>query len=85
MARPMTLQAVMQESVGAGLRERYKPEQEIPHGLLVLLMQIKDDKVRAAKAAQAEQTRGRIDKATGSSPGAWRARSPATRSPQDTD
>jgi hypothetical protein len=47
---PMTLYAVMQESVGMGLRERYKPEQEIPHGLLVLLMQMNDDKRRAEQA-----------------------------------
>jgi hypothetical protein len=42
----------MQESVGMGLRNRYKPEQEIPHGLLVLLMQINDDKNRAEQAGQ---------------------------------
>jgi hypothetical protein len=44
---PMTLQAVMRESVGMGLRERYKAEQEIPHGLLVLLMQMNQDRSRA--------------------------------------
>ena len=44
---PMTLQAVMQESVGMGLRDRYKPDQEIPHGLLVLLMQMNHDRARA--------------------------------------
>jgi len=49
---PTTLYSVMQESVGMGLRSRYKPEQEIPHGLLVLLMQINDDKNRAEQAAQ---------------------------------
>ncbi len=43
----MTLQAVMRESVGMGLRERYKAEQEIPHGLLVLLMQMNHDRSRA--------------------------------------
>lgn len=47
---PMTLHSVMQESVGMGLRNRYKPEQEIPHGLLVLLMQMNDDKSRAEQA-----------------------------------
>ena len=51
----MTLHAVMQASVGMGLRERYKPEQEIPHGLLVLLMQMNHDRMRAEQAAQ--QTR----------------------------
>ncbi len=45
--RPMTLHAIMQESVGMGLRSRYKPEQEIPHGLLVLLMQMDENKRRA--------------------------------------
>ncbi len=30
----------MQSRVGNGLRERYKPVQEVPHGLLVLLMQM---------------------------------------------
>jgi hypothetical protein len=29
--------------VGAGLRSRYKPEKEIPHELMVLLMQMKEN------------------------------------------
>jgi hypothetical protein len=48
---PMTLHAVMQASVGMGLRSRYKAEQEIPHGLLVLLMQMNDDQRRTEEAA----------------------------------
>jgi hypothetical protein len=48
--RPATLHAIMQESVGMGLRERYKPDAEIPHGLLVLLMQLNYDKQRAEQA-----------------------------------
>jgi hypothetical protein len=44
---PMTLHSIMQGSVGIGLRSRYKPQQEIPHGLLVLLMQMNHDKRRA--------------------------------------
>ena len=40
---PMTLHAVMRDSVGMGLRQRYKPEQEVPHGFLVLLMQMKEE------------------------------------------
>ena len=40
---PTTLQAVMRDSVGFGLRERYKPGQEVPHGFLVLLMQMKEE------------------------------------------
>lgn len=47
--RPVTLHAVMQESVGMGLRSRYKPEHEIPHGLLVLLMQMDENKRRTAQ------------------------------------
>ncbi len=49
---PMTLHAVMCDSVGMGLRERYKPEQEIPHGLLVLLMQMNHDRTRAEQIRQ---------------------------------
>jgi hypothetical protein len=33
----------MREAVGAGLRSRYKPEKEIPHELMVLLMQMKEN------------------------------------------
>ncbi len=38
-----TLHAVMQASIGQGLQSRYNPEREIPHGLLVLLMQMDDE------------------------------------------
>jgi hypothetical protein len=51
---PMTLHAVMRDSVGMGLRERYKAEQEIPHGLLVLLMQMNHHRVRG-KQLRAEE------------------------------
>jgi len=37
----ITLHAVM--SIGEGLQSRYNPEREIPHGLLVLLMQMDDE------------------------------------------
>jgi hypothetical protein len=47
---PTTLQAVMRDSIGMGLSERYKPEQEVPQGLLVLLMRIEEDKARARRA-----------------------------------
>jgi hypothetical protein len=40
----MALQRFMRESVGAGLRERYKPEGEAPRDLLVLLARMNDDK-----------------------------------------
>ncbi len=51
-AGPMTLHAVMRDSVGMGLRDRYKPEQEIPHGLLVLLMQMNHDRTRGERLRQ---------------------------------
>jgi hypothetical protein len=47
---PVTLHAVMKDAVGYGLRFRYQPENEIPHELLVLLMQMKENE-RRAKAA----------------------------------
>jgi hypothetical protein len=37
---PLALQRFMRESVGTGLRERYKPEQDIPKVLMVLLGQL---------------------------------------------
>ncbi len=45
-ARPVTLHAI-KRVIGIDLRERYKPQQEIPHGLLVLLMQMDRDKTLA--------------------------------------
>jgi hypothetical protein len=53
---PMTLHSIMQGSVGIGLRSRYKPQQEIPHGLLVLLMQMNHDKRRAEQAERHHST-----------------------------
>ena len=44
---PATLYGVMQEAIGAGLRKLYEPENEVPHHLLVLLMQINEDRHRA--------------------------------------
>jgi hypothetical protein len=44
---PATLYGVMQEAIGAGLRKLYEPENEVPHHLLVLLMQINEDRRRA--------------------------------------
>ena len=40
---PATLHKVMQETIGFGLRKRYEPEQEIPHELLVLIMQMNEN------------------------------------------
>ena len=53
----MTLHAVMQGSIGMGLRERYKAEQEIPHSLLVLLMQMNHDRTRAEQGEQSKLSR----------------------------
>lgn len=39
---PATLHAVMQEAIGFGLRKRYQPEKEIPHELLVIIMQLNE-------------------------------------------
>jgi hypothetical protein len=47
---PVTLYSVLQDAIGHGLRSRYQPENEIPHDLLVLLMQMKENE-RRAKAA----------------------------------
>lgn len=48
---PATLYGVMQEAIGAGLRRLYEPEKEVPHHLLVLLMQINEDRRRALSRA----------------------------------
>ena len=47
---PVTLHAVMKDAVGFGLRSRYQPDKEIPHDLLVLLMQMKENERRAQAA-----------------------------------
>jgi hypothetical protein len=54
----ITLHAVMQASIGQGLQSRYNPEREIPHGLLVLLMQM-DDEERAGFQESAEAAKPR--------------------------
>jgi len=48
---PATLHAIMREAVGCGLRSRYKPDKEIPHELMVLLMQMTENRRRAKKAS----------------------------------
>ena len=40
---PATLHKVMQEAIGFGLQKRYQPEKEVPHDLLVLMMQINEN------------------------------------------
>jgi hypothetical protein len=54
----MTLHAVMQASIGEGLQSRYNPEREIPHGLLVLLMQMEGEE-RAGFQQSVEPTKPR--------------------------
>lgn len=46
---PVTLHTVLKDAIGHGLRSRYQPDKEIPHDLLVLLMQMKENE--RAKAA----------------------------------
>jgi hypothetical protein len=41
-----TLHKVMQEAIGCELQKRYQPENEVPHDLLVLMMQINEDSAR---------------------------------------
>jgi hypothetical protein len=50
--KPITLHRIMQEMIGEGLRERYKPPQKLSHELLVLLMQLKEQERREAAAAK---------------------------------
>ena len=45
---PATLYSVMREAIGAGLQRLYEPENEVPHHLLVLLMQVNEDRRRAS-------------------------------------
>jgi hypothetical protein len=47
---PATLHGVMQAALTQGLRERFRPVREVPHDLLVLLMQINEDRRRKARA-----------------------------------
>ncbi len=44
--RPATLYKVMQETIGFGLQQRYQPDKEIPHELLVLIMQMNEGERR---------------------------------------
>ncbi len=43
---PASLHKVMRETIGFGLQQRYQPEKEIPHELLVLIMQMKENDKR---------------------------------------
>ena len=48
---PATLHAVVREAVGEGLRSRCKPDKDIPHELMVLLMQMAENQRRRKKAS----------------------------------
>jgi hypothetical protein len=54
---PITLHRIMQEMIGEGLRERYKPPRKLSHELLVLLMQLKEQERREAAAAKCQSAR----------------------------
>ncbi|MGA7432331.1 MAG: hypothetical protein WBQ24_16745 [Xanthobacteraceae bacterium] len=54
---PITLHRIMQEMIGEGLRERYKPPQKLSHELLVLLIQLKEQERREAAAAKCRSAR----------------------------
>jgi hypothetical protein len=47
---PVTLHAVLKDAIGFGLRSRYQADKEIPHDLLVLLMQMNENERRAQAA-----------------------------------
>ncbi len=51
---PATLYGVIKDTIGKGLQDRYRPANETPHDLLVLLMQINDEK-RPGHEARAPQ------------------------------
>jgi hypothetical protein len=49
---PATLHGVMQAALAQGLRERFRPIRDVPHDMLVLLMQINEDRRRKTKAVK---------------------------------
>ena len=51
-AAPVTLHGVMQEALGGNLRAHYAADKNIPHSLLVLMMQIADPQERKVRAAK---------------------------------
>jgi len=48
---PMTLYRVMKEAIGEQIQSCYEPPQDMPHALLVLVMQMNDEKRRKQKDA----------------------------------
>jgi hypothetical protein len=51
---PATLYRVMKDAIGTELRSRCKPEDELPHALLVLVMQMNDDRRRQQESMTRE-------------------------------
>lgn len=49
---PATLHGVMRAALEQGLRQQFRPVRGVPHDLLVLLMQINEDRRRSAKSAK---------------------------------
>lgn len=49
----VTLDAVLKDAIGKGLRAHYEPQEIIPHHLLVCLMQMREDEARANRKAAA--------------------------------
>ncbi|HEX4408775.1 MAG TPA: hypothetical protein VH206_08385 [Xanthobacteraceae bacterium] len=47
---PVTLHRIMQTMIGDGLRKRYEAPQKLSHELFVLLMQLKEQESRPARA-----------------------------------
>lgn len=47
---PATLHKVMQEAIGSGLQKLYQPDKEVPHELLVIMMQINEADARDDEA-----------------------------------
>jgi len=48
---PVTLHGVIREAIGRQLQLRYRPEREIPHRLLTVLMQLNEEDRRSKTAA----------------------------------
>jgi hypothetical protein len=57
--RPVTLDRILREAVSDGLRKSYQIEREIPHALLVILMQMNHLEKDAAISASPRSRRGR--------------------------
>jgi len=54
----ITLDGVLKDAFGRGLRAHYEPQEIIPHHLLVCLMQMREDEARAQRKAAAAHSGG---------------------------